>query len=74
MEEVVFSLGTNMGDRTANLTRAMQLLESSGLERVAVSQVYETEPWGFMAETSFYNMVAVYRTLVEPAALLELKV
>ena len=70
MEEVVFSLGTNMGDRAANLTRAMQLLESSGLEKVAVSQVYETEPWGFMAEKAFYNMVAVYRTLLEPAGLM----
>lgn len=72
MEEVVFSLGSNMGDRAANLAGALRRLEESGLERVAVSQVYETEPWGFGAELSFYNMVAVYRTLLEPAGLMEL--
>ena len=64
MEEVVLSLGSNMGDRAANLSGALRRLEESGLERVVVSQVYETEPWGFSAETSFYNMVAVYRTLL----------
>jgi 2-amino-4-hydroxy-6-hydroxymethyldihydropteridine diphosphokinase len=72
MEEVVLSLGSNMGDRAANLSGALRRLEESGLERVAVSQVYETEPWGFSAETSFYNMVAVYRTLLEPASLMGL--
>ncbi len=72
MEEVVLSLGSNMGDRAANLSGALRRLEESGLERVVVSQVYETEPWGFSAETSFYNMVAVYRTLLEPASLMEL--
>lgn len=70
MEEVVLSLGSNMGDRAANLSGALRRLEESGLERVAVSQVYETEPWGFNAETSFYNMVAVYRTLQEPTGLM----
>ena len=72
MEEVVLSLGSNMGDRAANLSGALRRLEESGLERVAVSQVYETEPWGFSVELSFYNMVAVYRTLLEPAGLIEL--
>lgn len=72
MEKVVLSLGSNMGDRAANLCGALQLLEESGLERVAVSRIYETEPWGFRAETSFYNLVAVYRTFLEPAGLMEL--
>ena len=72
MEEVVLSLGSNMGDRAANLSGALLRLEESGLLPVAVSRIYETEPWGFRAETSFYNLVAVYRTLPEPAALMEL--
>ena len=72
MEEVVLSLGSNMGDRAANLSGALLRLEESGLLPVAVSRVYETEPWGFRAEISFYNMVAVYRTFLEPAALMEL--
>ncbi|MBM3420241.1 MAG: 2-amino-4-hydroxy-6-hydroxymethyldihydropteridine diphosphokinase [Bacteroidetes bacterium] len=70
MEEVVLSLGSNMGDRAANLCGALLLLEESGLERVAVSRIYETEPWGFRAENSFYNLVAVYRTFLEPAGLM----
>ncbi|MBE0675348.1 MAG: 2-amino-4-hydroxy-6-hydroxymethyldihydropteridine diphosphokinase [Bacteroidales bacterium] len=70
MEEVIFSLGSNMGDRAANLARALQLLDESGLMRVAVSRVYETEPWGFSAGTSFYNMAAVYRTSLEPSEVL----
>ena len=65
-------MGSNMGDRAANLSGALRRIEESGLERVAVSQVYETEPWGFSSDTSFYNMVVVYRTLLEPAALMEL--
>ncbi len=54
---IYLSLGTNIGDRLQNLVNAIVLCEQKGIRLRAVSSVYETEPWGFESENSFYNMV-----------------
>lgn len=72
MEEVILSLGSNLGDRLANLRRVLDGLDAAGMQRERVSGVYETRPWGFIAPTSFYNIVAVYQAAIEPARVLEL--
>lgn len=62
-------LGTNLGDRAANLRAALE-----GLARIAVidglSRLYESEPYGFAAQPKFWNMVARIRTNLSPAQLL----
>ncbi|HET7074982.1 MAG TPA: 2-amino-4-hydroxy-6-hydroxymethyldihydropteridine diphosphokinase, partial [Mycobacterium sp.] len=43
MSRVVLSVGSNLGDRLARLQSVVDGLEG---ELVAVSPVYETDPWG----------------------------
>jgi 2-amino-4-hydroxy-6-hydroxymethyldihydropteridine diphosphokinase len=66
MEEVILSLGSNMGDRAGNLRRAVALIGEGAGTVAAVSSVYETEPWGFSADTPFYNMAAIVQTTLAP--------
>ena len=66
MEEVILSLGSNMGDRAGNLRRAVALIGERAGKVTAVSAIYETEPWGFSADTSFYNMAAIVQSTLAP--------
>ena len=57
-------LGTNLGDRSANLERALRELEQAGVRVIARSRAHETEPWGITDQPKFLNMaVAVETTL-----------
>ncbi len=72
MEHDVFiSLGTNLGDRLLNLRTAISLLASDGCQWVALSNIYETPPWGYLNQPAFLNMVGWAHTLLSPQALLE---
>ena len=47
MSEVGYlGLGSNVGDRAAHLRAAVEMLPEHGVEVVAVSSTYETEPVG----------------------------
>jgi 2-amino-4-hydroxy-6-hydroxymethyldihydropteridine diphosphokinase len=63
-------LGTNLGDRRANLADALATLESAG-DLVAVSQVYETDPVGGPEQQDFWNLVVELDTEDGPEELLE---
>jgi 2-amino-4-hydroxy-6-hydroxymethyldihydropteridine diphosphokinase len=54
---VVLSLGSNLGDRLANLQRAVDLLCAPGLRCTAVSGVYETAPVGGPSQGDYLNAV-----------------
>jgi 2-amino-4-hydroxy-6-hydroxymethyldihydropteridine diphosphokinase len=55
MNRSYLSLGSNQGDRLKYLEKAIILLEEGGGHVTARSAVYETEPWGFASDISFYN-------------------
>ena len=57
MNEVVLSLGSNLGDRVHWIRSAYDALEKLGVQPQFDSSVYETEPWGFEAENTFYNTI-----------------
>ena len=42
-------IGSNLGDREANVTRAIGLLGQRGGLITATSSLFETEPWGVYA-------------------------
>jgi 2-amino-4-hydroxy-6-hydroxymethyldihydropteridine diphosphokinase len=65
-------LGSNMGDRLANLQHAVDLLRDAGLEIKAVSNVYETHAVGGPTQGPFLNAVVSVRTDMAPRDLLEL--
>jgi len=55
----VLSLGGNLGDRVATLRTALAALAGPAL--VAASGLYETPPWGPVAQPPYLNAVAVVR-------------
>lgn len=62
MSKVYLSLGSNLGDRQANLGAALNRLEQDGFCITAQSSVYETAPRDFEAQPWFFNMVAAGET------------
>ncbi len=60
--DLLLLLGGNSGDRLALIRKALALIE----ERIGVvkscSSVYETEPWGFESENTFYNVAVIVNT------------
>ena len=66
---VYLALGSNLGNRAANLAQAIDRLgERVRVERT--SPVYETEPWGVADQPSFLNQTAMGRTALSPHELL----
>ncbi|MDP4222862.1 MAG: 2-amino-4-hydroxy-6-hydroxymethyldihydropteridine diphosphokinase [Bacteroidota bacterium] len=64
-------LGTNLGDREEFLHKALDLIGRSAGRIDSLSDIYETEPWGFQSENNFLNMVIRIRTKLGPSALLQ---
>ena len=70
MEHTVYlALGTNLGDRLANLKQAASDLPPL-VRLIAASPVYETPPWGYVEQPAFLNQVLQAETDLEPLALL----
>jgi 2-amino-4-hydroxy-6-hydroxymethyldihydropteridine diphosphokinase len=70
MKMVFLGLGTNMGNRAENLSKAVECIEFEIGRVLKTSSVYETEPWGFHSEEQFLNMVVKVETKLGPAELL----
>jgi 2-amino-4-hydroxy-6-hydroxymethyldihydropteridine diphosphokinase len=64
------ALGSNLGEREANLEFARTELPTAGVHIVAVSSVEETEPFGGVAQPMFLNQVLEVDTDHPPGALL----
>jgi 2-amino-4-hydroxy-6-hydroxymethyldihydropteridine diphosphokinase len=65
-------LGSNVGDRRANLEAAVGELPAHGIEIVASSSVYETEPVGLVLDQrEFLNACVRVRTALDPELLLD---
>jgi 2-amino-4-hydroxy-6-hydroxymethyldihydropteridine diphosphokinase len=73
LRKVVFSLGSNLGDRLANLQGAVDAIrDTPDVIVVDVSSVYETAPVDAPAGSPDYlNLVIVAETTLEPRTLLE---
>ncbi len=69
MAIVYLGLGSNLGNREANLRAALRGLWRRGRVE-AVSSLYETEPVGGPAQPPFYNAVCRWETGLEPRPLL----
>lgn len=71
IETVYLSLGSNLGDRAANLRAAIAQLEAAG-RVLAVSSWYETQPVDVPEQPWFLNCAAVIETEKTPAEFLHL--
>jgi 2-amino-4-hydroxy-6-hydroxymethyldihydropteridine diphosphokinase len=65
---VYLGLGSNLGDRGANLRGALKAIGAIA-EIDAVSTIYESEPVGYSDQPDFWNLVVRVRTCLEPADL-----
>ena len=69
--QVYLGLGSNLGERQANLARALKLLsESVHIEQA--SSLYETEPVGHTEQPLFLNAICRVQTELGPLQLLSL--
>jgi 2-amino-4-hydroxy-6-hydroxymethyldihydropteridine diphosphokinase len=70
-KQVYLSLGSNRGDRVANLRRATEELAKVGVEVQRVSSFYKTEPVDFGPQAWFLNCVVEALTGLMPMQLLK---
>ncbi len=72
-ERVFVGIGSNQGDRKANIYYALQLMHSSpSVNLVNTSELYETEPVGVSEHPDYLNLTAEVSTTLSPQQLLEL--
>ena len=70
MAKVYFLIGGNLGDRELILKSTVEALATVG-KVLKVSDIYETEPWGFEHEQSFLNQVVLIESNLLPEAVLD---
>jgi 2-amino-4-hydroxy-6-hydroxymethyldihydropteridine diphosphokinase len=70
---IYLGLGSNLGDREANLIEAARQVQDSGFSIVRSSSIYETEPVGYLDQPWFLNQVIEIEggDAVDPSDLLD---
>lgn len=69
---IYIALGSNLGDRTAQLRAALAELEAlDGVSVLACSHGYETAPVGVLDQPAFLNMAAAIETDLAPLEMLD---
>lgn len=70
--QVYLSVGSNMGDKETHIREAVESLrQDNKICDVAVSDLIETEPYGFTEQENFLNGAVSLKTLYSPYELLE---
>jgi 2-amino-4-hydroxy-6-hydroxymethyldihydropteridine diphosphokinase len=68
---VYLGLGSNLGDRNANIKQSIALINERVGEVIRQSSFIETEPWGFQSKNAFLNAVVLCETTLTPRQLLK---
>ncbi len=69
--KALLGIGTNIGDKLKNIDDAIESLKLvPDINVIRVSSVYDTAPWGYTEQDSFYNIVCEVETNLTPNALL----
>ncbi len=72
MTGIYLLLGTNLGNKAANLQRAKELLTSHIIVVKKESKIYETAAWGIEEQPSFLNQVIEVDTGKSPERVLSI--
>jgi len=70
MNKVFLGIGTNLGDREANLNSAFNRIEEFIGKILRSSSVYETDSWGFSSDNKFLNVVIEVETTLKASGVL----
>lgn len=54
MHTIFLGLGANVGDKKANLLKAIELLREK-VSDIVFAPIYETKPWGYKEQENFLN-------------------
>ena len=71
MTTAYLGLGTNIGNKKENLTRAIEALSLALGPCTAQSTFIETAPWGFDSDNAFLNCAVAFETELTPLELLD---
>ena len=72
MATVWIAIGTNMGDKNANLQTAITQLQQNNVNITKQSRIYETAPMYETEQDRFFNMTVMGETNLQPNDLLKL--
>lgn len=71
IEHVTLGFGSNIGNRLKNIQTAVKIISlTKGFDLLALSSIYETEPWGFKKQKKFLNSCGVFLCRLSPSELL----
>lgn len=70
MRNVIINIGSNLGDRRLNLSRAVRAIASE-FGPFELSHVVETEPQGFDSKNKFLNCAMMVQTDLDPHQVLQ---
>lgn len=69
--KAVIGIGTNIGDRAMNIRNAVEALDLlPDVKVLRCASIYETDPWGYTEQQSFYNTVIEIETSKSPEMIL----
>ncbi len=69
--KAVIGIGTNIGDRAENIRNAVEAIDLlPDVKVLRCASIYETAPWGYTEQQSFYNTVVEVETTKSPEMLL----
>lgn len=72
MNEVYLQLGSNIGDRLANLDQSIKIITERIGNVLEKSSVYESTPWGVENQRNFLNQVIFVKSNFDPYTILDL--
>lgn len=72
MHKITILLGSNQGNRKELIMKAIQLLEIKLGKCQKASSIYESETWGFEADTAFLNQVLMFDSPLKPEEILQI--
>lgn len=69
--KALIGIGTNIGDRAENIRNAVEALNLlPDVKVLRCASIYETDPWGYTEQQSFYNTVVEVESDKSPEMLL----
>lgn len=72
MHKITLLLGSNQNNRKALILKAIELLETKIGSCQKVSSIYESDAWGFEADTPFLNQVALFESDLKAQEILQI--
>lgn len=70
MNTAILLIGGNLGDRSRNLQKAVELIAATAGEILKISALYQTAPWGAVEQPDYLNQAIELRTSLDALTLL----